>query len=134
MASSKPVPARRGEVASARNSARSKESERTTATACRRKARQISFEFPCAAEYVKQCGIDNWGKENGGKENRFYRPGEPVSPIGDSPMTQTPGCGRQTAVSTPAGPLRWTKIRWPDYVRPMAVLHGYDSCCDRGQT
>src|SRR5260370_41590401 len=62
MASSKPVPARRGEVASARNSARSKESERTTATACRRKARQISFEFPCAAEYVKQCGIDNWEK------------------------------------------------------------------------
>src|ERR1700730_158247 len=91
MASSKPVPARRGEVASARSSARSKESERTTATACRRKARQISFEFPCAAEYVKQCGIDNWGKEN-----PFYRPGEPVSRIGDSPTTRLPAVdGRQ---------------------------------------
>src|SRR6202790_2373563 len=21
-----------------------------------------NFEFPCAAEYVKQCGIDNWGE------------------------------------------------------------------------
>jgi hypothetical protein len=36
---------------------------------------------------VKQCGIDNWRKEN-----QFYRPGEPVSRVGVSPMTQTPGC------------------------------------------
>src|SRR5260221_12490635 len=59
MANSKPVPARRSEAPSARNSARYKLTKRNSATKYRSTAMSKKFEFPCAAEYVKQGRGDN---------------------------------------------------------------------------
>src|SRR5258708_1199288 len=59
MANSKPVPARRSKAPSARNSARYKLSKRNTAAKYRSTTVRKKFEFPCAAEYVKQGQDDN---------------------------------------------------------------------------